>query len=208
MIDLINLYKQESNQVFQHIENDLILSFVKKIIDSYEKEKKIFICANGGSVSAVENFVVDINMHPFVSEDKSSISKVVRNKFVAISLCNSGGTLTGITNDLGFEYIYSEQIKFLAEPGDLLIGISGSGTSKNIVNAINASKEMKLDTILFTRNINPPCKEKVDLLFPILGDSTFPGQTGKNNNNFHFEDMIIKLTHISVGLLKLHIQGC
>ena len=207
MEDLINLYKTESNNVFNQISTKDISKFVNLIINSYEEERKIFICANGGGASAVENFVVDMNMHPFVSEDKSSTTKNYRNKFNAISLCNSGGTLTGITNDLGFENIYSEQIKYQANENDLFIGISGSGTSKNIVKGLKCAKEMNLKTILITRNEKPELINELNLLLIIGGDSKFPGQTGKNNNNFHFEDVIIKLSHIACGLLKMHVQG-
>lgn len=207
MKELIELYKDESSKVFNNIRTEKIEQFVNSVIDSYNNEKKIFICANGGGVSAVENFVVDMNMHPFVSEDKSSSSLLERNKFTAISLCNSGGTLTGITNDLGFENIYSEQIKFQATKGDVFMGISGSGTSKNIIKGIKLAKEMGLKTILITRNQEPLCIDSLDILIPITGDSNFPGQTGKNNNNFHFEDVIIKLSHIACGLLKKHVQG-
>ena len=115
-------------------------------------------------------------------------TSIKRNKFTAISLCNSGGTLTGITNDLGFENIYSEQIKFQASKGDVFLGISGSGTSKNIVKGIISAKEMNLKTVLISRNITLVVFN-LDLL--ISGDSNFPGQI-KNNNNFHFEDVIIK----------------
>ena len=207
MEQLVELYKKESSAVFNNIDSGLIIKFVKTIINAYEGEKKVFICANGGGVSAVENFVVDMNMHPFVSEDKSATSNVKRNKFMAVSLCNSGGTLTGITNDLGFENIYAEQLKYQASSGDIFIGISGSGTSKNIVESISLSKDLGLTSVLITRNESPSCADKLDLLIPVTGDSNFPGQTGKNNNNFHFEDVIIKLSHIACGLLKMHVQG-
>jgi len=141
------------------------------------------------------------------SEDKSSASKSYRNKFTAISLCNSGGTLTGITNDLGFENIYSEQIKYQANENDVFIGISGSGTSKNIIKGLKCANRMGLKTILITRNDSPEIINELNLLLTIKGDSNFPGQTGKNNNNFHFEDVIIKLSHIACGLLKMHVQG-
>ncbi len=126
---------------------------------------------------------------------------------MAVSLCNSGGTLTGITNDLGFENIYAEQLKYQASSGDIFIGISGSGTSKNIVESISLSKDLGLTSVLITRNESPSCADKLDLLIPVTGNSNFPGQTGKNNNNFHFEDAIIKLSHIACGLLKMHVQG-
>tara|TARA_A100001388_G_C28611080_1_gene422863 strand:- start:132 stop:755 length:624 start_codon:yes stop_codon:yes gene_type:complete len=207
MEQLVELYKKESSAVFNNIDSRLIIKFVQTIISAYDSEKKVFICANGGGVSAVENFVVDMNMHPFVSEDKSATSNIKRNKFTAVSLCNSGGTLTGITNDLGFENIYAEQLKYQASSGDIFIGISGSGTSKNIVEGISLSKDLGLTSVLITRNESPSCADKLDLLIPVTGDSNFPGQTGKNNNNFHFEDVIIKLSHIACGLLKMHVQG-
>ena len=207
MNHLIDLYKKESSNVFNNISTNSISEFVNLIINAYEEERKIFICANGGGASAVENFVVDMNMHPFVSEDKSSASKSYRNKFTAISLCNSGGTLTGITNDLGFENIYSEQIKYQANENDVFIGISGSGTSKNIIKGLKCANRMGLKTILITRNDSPEIINELNLLLTIKGDSNFPGQTGKNNNNFHFEDVIIKLSHIACGLLKMHVQG-
>ena len=59
-----------------------------------------------------------------------------------------------------------------------------------------------MKTILVTRNVVNNCNEFADLTISLKGTSEFPGQTGGNNNNFHFEDILSKITHISVGLLK------
>ena len=206
MIDLVDLYKAESSAVFSSIPSEEIAKFVQRIISAYNAESKIFVCANGGGASGAENFVVDMNMHPFVSEDKTSKSNSLRNKFHCINLCAGPGTLTGVMNDLGPAYIYSEQLRYSAMSNDLLIAFSGSGNSPNIVEALKYAKEAGMHTTLISRNPNPSSLSFIDHLIPVPGKSTFPGQTGKNNNNFHFEDVCIKLTHIAVGLLKAHVS--
>ena len=62
-------------------------------------------------------------------------------------------------------------------------------------------------SVVITRNQTCKAKELVDLLLYVPGTSTFPGQVGKNNNNFHYEDTISKVTHIAVGLLKQRVQN-
>ena len=64
-----------------------------------------------------------------------------------------------------------------------------------------------MKTIVMTRNLECAAKNLADLLIVVEGDSSFPGQTGKNNNNFHFEDCISKVTHIAVGILKEEVAN-
>jgi D-sedoheptulose 7-phosphate isomerase len=178
--------------------------FVTLVIEAYNSEKKIFACGNGGNAAFVGNLVVDLNMHPFVSEDKSSHGGE-RNRFHAINLCEGAATITGITNDLGFNSIFKEQLKYQAEKDDILFCISGSGNSGNIIEAMKYAKNIGMKSVIITRN--SPCKadELADVLIEIKGISEFPGQTGNNNNNFHFEDCISKITHITTGILKLKV---
>ena len=64
-----------------------------------------------------------------------------------------------------------------------------------------------MKTILVTRNEINKCNDFSDLTISLTGESIFPGQTGGNNNNFHFEDFLSKLTHIAVGLLKEKVNN-
>ena len=200
-LDLIKLYKKESSVVILNIDSNGILKFVDLVIEAYISEKKIFACGNGGNAAYVANFVVDINMHPFVSEDKSSHGGK-RNLFHAINLCEASATITGITNDLGFDSVFKEQLKYQADKDDILFCISGSGNSSNIIEAMEYAKSIGMKCVIITRNI--PCKAEkfADVLIEVKGISEFPGQTGNNNNNFHFEDCISKITHIVTGILK------
>ena len=205
-LNLIELYKKESANVFDSIPNIEISKFVDMVFDVYENEGTIFAAGNGGNVASVQNLVVDLNMHPFVSEDKGA-QTIQRNKFKCVSLCSDQATITGVSNDLGYEHIFSEQLKYQGEEGDIFFGMSGSGNSGNVLEAMKVAKDKGMKTILVTRNKENKCNQYADLTISLEGTSEFPGQTGGNNNNFHFEDILSKITHISVGLLKEKVHN-
>ena len=205
-VNLIDLYKKESTDVFSSISSTEIAKFVDMVFDVYENEGTIFAAGNGGNVASVQNLVVDLNMHPFVSEDKGK-QIIPRNKFKCVSLCSDQATITGVSNDLGYEHIFSEQLKYQGGVGDVFFGMSGSGNSGNVLKAMKVAKEKGMKTILVTRNKENKCNEYSDLTISLEGTSEFPGQTGGNNNNFHFEDILSKITHISVGLLKEKVHN-
>ena len=204
--DLINLYKRESSSVFNSIPSVEIAKFVDMVFEVYENEGTIFAAGNGGNVASVQNLVVDLNMHPFVSEDKGK-QTIPRNKFKCVSLCSDQATITGVSNDLGYEHIFSEQLKYQGDDKDMFFGMSGSGNSGNVLEAMKVAKAKGMKTILVTRNKENKCNQYADLTISLEGTSEFPGQTGGNNNNFHFEDILSKITHISVGLLKEKVHN-
>ena len=203
---LIDLYKTESSNAFHIIPTSKIIEFVDMMFEAYENEQTVFACGNGGNVASVQNLVVDMNMHPFVSEDKGA-QTIPRNKFKCVSLCSDQASITGIGNDLGFRFIFSEQLKYQGVEGDIVFGMSGSGNSKNVLEAFRVAKERGMKTILVTRNSVNNCNDFADLTISLEGTSEFPGQTGGNNNNFHFEDILSKITHIAVGLLKEKVHN-
>ena len=204
--DLINLYKKESSSVFNSIPSVEIAKFVDMVFEVYENEGTIFAAGNGGNVASVQNLVVDLNMHPFVSEDKGK-QTIPRNKFKCVSLCSDQATITGVSNDLGYEHIFSEQLKYQGDDKDMFFGMSGSGNSGNVLEAMKVAKAKGMKTILVTRNKENKCNQYADLTISLEWTSEFPGQTGGNNNNFHFEDILSKITHISVGLLKEKVHN-
>ena len=207
MDKLIELYKTESATAFENLSTSEIGKFVSMIFDAYENEKTLFACGNGGNVASVQNLVVDLNMHPFVSEDKNSKGKIPRNNFKCVSLCSDQATITGISNDLGYQHIFSEQLTYQGDEDDVLLGMSGSGNSGNVLQAMELAKSKGMKTILVTRNAENKCNKFADLTLSLTGTSEFPGQTGGNNNNFHYEDVLCKITHIAVGLLKQKVQN-
>ena len=205
-VNLIDLYKKESADVFSSIPSTEIAKFVDMVFDVYENEGTIFAAGNGGNVASVQNLVVDLNMHPFVSEDKGK-QTIPRNNFKCVSLCSDQATITGVSNDLGYEHIFSEQLKYQGGENDMFFGMSGPGNSGNVLEAMKVAKDKGMKTILVTRNSVNNCNDFADLTISLEGTSEFPGQTGGNNNNFHFEDFLSKLTHIAVGLLKEKVNN-
>ena len=203
--NLIQLYKQESAQVFDSISDNDIESLVNIIWEGYNRDATIFACGNGGNAGFVANLIQDLICNPFVTEDKST-SLNIQKRLVAIDLCASPAMITGLMNDLGSEFVFSGQVEVYAKKEDVIIGFSGSGNSANILEAFKTGKEKGTINVLITRQPDGKCATHCDLVITIPGNSTFPGQTGKNNNNFHYEDCLSKLSHVVTGILKGKIQ--
>lgn len=206
----INLYFKEKSEIATKFSHQKILELYNCVEDVYRSDSIVFILGNGGSASIAEGFCVDLRTHPFVKEDKSVTTDVRRLKVV--SLTESSGLLTGISNDIGFESAFSEQMKNFvrSESGSkngLLICLSGSGNSANVINAIKYAEKNFIKTALIAGRGGGQAGSMVDIPIIVEGNSDFPGQTGKNNNNFHIEDFQNSISHIIVGLLKKYIES-
>ena len=205
-MSLIDLYKHESISVFLSIPNAEIEALYRMILDCYKSGNHIFVCGNGGSIGCIVNIVADFNLHPFVSDDKRTMD-IGQKRLWVIDLTSNASLLTALSNDIGSDAIYSEQLRFMAKPGDLLLALSGSGNSGNIVRACSLAKSLMMKTVLVTRNASSKASSMCDFVMCIRGSSCFPGQTGSNNNNFHYEDCLMKISHIITGLLRQEVQG-
>jgi len=205
MLNLINLYLEESIAISKTIDQNKLKELTELVIECYKNENTIFAFGNGGNCGFVSNLINDLNFLPFSNDDKKN-QHTSRNLFKAISLCDNGATLTGIANDFSYEEIFSEQLKFQARKNDILVGFSGSGNSKNIIKAFVYGKQIGTKNVLLTRNQTNKISEYSDLVICVDGISTFPGQINGNNNNFHFEDFTSKISHIVCGILKNYVQ--
>lgn len=202
----VEVYIGESLRVTANLSREQIYSFVNEIIEAYKNKSKIFACGNGGNAAVVANLITDLNIHPFVSKDKSKLAITRNHGFSCFDLCSHPATITGVLNDFGSDFIFLEQLRHYASAGDLLIAFSGSGNSKNIIKALEFANEIGMRSIVVTKNNNANSVNLADISVIIPGDSQFPGQTDSNNNNFHFEDMLSKLSHIAVGMLWDYVR--
>ena len=139
--DILDYYKDYTNILGKVLET-LNLKNLYKFSDLIErtilKNKNIFVCGNGGSAAIANHLVCDYI---------KLMRKNTNLKPKVISLSTSIELLTAISNDFSYDKIFSDQLDYLAKKGDLLILISSSGNSKNIINAIKHCKKNEIKTV-------------------------------------------------------------
>ncbi|NPA53969.1 MAG: D-sedoheptulose 7-phosphate isomerase [Aquificae bacterium] len=123
---------------------------------------KILICGNGGSAADSQHFAAEI-VGRFEKERKG---------FPAIALTTDTSALTAIGNDYGFEYIFSRQVEALGQKGDILVGISTSGNSENVIKAVEVAKEKGIFTVGLLGKDGGKLKDIVDKAFIVRHKST------------------------------------
>ena len=114
---------------------------ITKIFSTFKSGGKVFICGNGGSAADAQHLSAEFLVR--LNPDKD------RRPLPVISLAMDTSTLTACGNDYGFQYIFSRNLQALAKKNDLLIAISTSGNSKNIIEVLKLSKKMKIFSIAF-----------------------------------------------------------
>ncbi|MCE3046774.1 D-sedoheptulose 7-phosphate isomerase [Helicobacter kayseriensis] len=110
----------------------LICEVSNLLINTLKQKKKILICGNGGSAADAQHF----------SAELTGRYKLERRGLPAIALSTDTSALTAIGNDYGFDFVFSRQVEALAEEGDVVFGISTSGNSLNVINALKTGKEL------------------------------------------------------------------
>ena len=117
------------------ISNASILS-VQALLD----DNKILCCGNGGSAADAQHFAAEL-LNRF---------EIERPGLPALAITTDSSTLTSIANDYAYEQIFAKQVRALGQPGDLLLAISTSGNSENVIQAIHAAHERKMRVIAMT----------------------------------------------------------
>ena len=208
--DLIKLYFSEKIRILEDMQKqnivDKILAVADLVWNTYQNNGTLFACANGGGAGLIDNLTTDLSLHPFVSEDKSVAMQGVR-RLRAINLGASAGVLTGLSNDLGYENVFVGQLRGEMTKNDIIIGFSGSGNSKNILSAFEYANAIGANSVCISGRGGGKANEIASINIVIPGISTFPGQTGGNQNNFHIEDLQVEITHIVTGIIKHRVQG-
>lgn len=144
MQEIVKQQLEESVQVKLNINIDDVVKAAKLIIESYQNGGKVLICGNGGSAADAQHIAAEL-----VGRFKKE-----RNPLPAIALTTDTSILTAVGNDYGFDDIFSRQLQALANKNDVLIGISTSGNSQNVLKALFKAKEIGVKTIGLSGNIS------------------------------------------------------
>ena len=149
----IKEYYEREISVINRLNLDEINESMNAILDAYNRKGTIYICGNGGSASTASHFQNDFN---------KGISEYVDNKFNFYCLNDNVATIMAVANDIGYEEVFRFPLRNKITPNDLFIGISGSGNSKNVVNAAEYAKECGAKVVGITGYTGGKLKELAD----------------------------------------------
>ncbi len=153
----LEVIQRVSNELQNHIYTACVLA-----TDTLSNGNKIIIFGNGGSAADAQHFAAEI----------VGRYKVDRRGLPAISLATDTSALTAIANDFGYKNIFSRQVEALAHEGDLLVGISTSGNSKNVIKALKKGKNIGCRTIGLSGGDGGSMSEFCDLNIIIPSSNT------------------------------------
>ena len=150
----ISEYLELEREVLKKLDIDAINAAMNLIMEAYTTKKKIYIFGNGGSSATASHYQNDFN---------KGLSEYVDTKFNFTCLNDNVATLMAIANDIGFEEVFRFQLRNKLEPGDIVIAISGSGNSQNVILAVEYAKEQGNQVIGMTGYNGGKLKELADI---------------------------------------------
>ena len=131
-------YKSDLLDAIDTIDLDRVSKAIQLLAQTRDEGRRIFVCGNGGSASTASHFATDM---------LKGASFGYTKRFRITALTDSLPTITAYSNDVSYECVFVEQLKNFAEPGDVLIAISGSGNSLNVLRAVEYANSIGCHTI-------------------------------------------------------------
>src|SRR5215471_15957245 len=143
---------------------DDIAAAVSLLVHRLRNGGKILLCGNGGSAADCQHIAAELT--------SALIRERLRPPLPAIALTTDTSFLTASANDFGFEGVFARQVEALGRPGDVLIGISTSGDSTNVVRAVEVARSLELATIALTGGTGGRLAREAGVVIKVPSDST------------------------------------
>ena len=178
----IQNYISTLHQTIDQLPQELIAEVIKILQRARIQGNQVFIMGNGGSAATATHFVCDLaknTRHPELPH------------YRAIGLTDNMAIFSAYANDEGYENVFAKQLANLIQPGDIVIGISASGNSQNVLNAIQEAKRDIVTTIAFTGFDGGRLGKLVDINIHV-----------RSNIIEHVEDIHLMLEHMIVKAIK------
>lgn len=160
---------------------DALVEAARIMADAFTNEHKVLLCGNGGSAGDAQHLAAEliVRLRP----------ENIRRALPAIALTTDTSALTACANDYDFERVFSRQVEALGQEGDVLVTISTSGNSANVIKAAEMARERGLKIIAFTGKTGGRLKGVVDLAIRVPSDDV----------------MRVQEAHIAVGHVVCHL---
>ena len=189
--NLISDYIEKSIQTKRELLKtrvEVIAQIAKEIIDAYQRENKVLWFGNGGSAADAQHLACELVGKFYVK----------RKALASIALTTNTSELTAIANDYDFDQVFARQVEALANPRDVVVGISTSGNSLNVIKGIEEAKRRGAITIAFTGVSGGKLKGNgdVDYLLTVPSEDT-P----------HIQESHIMVGHIICYLVEKELFG-
>ena len=186
--EIISIFEESAN-----LKKEFVYEFAEDIVNlgiligkRLKLGNKLLICGNGGSAADSQHFAAEV-VGRFEKERKG---------FSAIALTTDTSALTAIGNDYGFDKVFSRQVEALGQKGDILIGISTSGNSKNVIEAVKVAKGLGIFTVGLLGKDGGQLKDLVDKAFIV-----------RSNNTARIQEVHITFIHAICRVLDLYLTG-
>ena len=142
---------------------DSIAQAANRIAGAFREGGKLLVCGNGGSAAECQHLAAEFTHR--------LSARVIRPALPAIALTTDTSLLTAFANDCGFEGVFARQVEALGRPGDVLLGLSTSGASPNVLQAVRTARERRLATIALMGEAGP-LRELVEIAICIPSRDT------------------------------------
>lgn len=152
-LESLNNYRERVIHVLKNLNLENVNTIMNVLENARLNGNKIFICGNGGSAATASHYCCDFN---------KGVSEELVEKYDFECLSDNVPTMMAIANDIGYEEVFRFPLKNKMKSGDVIIGISGSGNSKNVINAMNYAKECNGITIAIVGYDGGKMKELAD----------------------------------------------
>lgn len=146
-------YIEYLQKVLQKIDTGEIGNFIKIILDARDRGATLFFIGNGGSAATASHFASDLAIG----------TNEYEQPFRVISLTDNASILTALGNDFGYEEIFDRQLRVLGRKGDVLVAISASGNSPNLIRAMDYAKSAEIKTVAITAFDGGKMKNMADM---------------------------------------------
>ena len=138
--DIVEVYIARELQALRSVSSEEVVNLAHHIENARKSDSMVFIAGNGGSASTASHFATDIGI--------GSLRRA--NPVRALSLCDNSSVLTALGNDINFSSVFEQQLRLLAKPGDLIILISASGNSSNLLKLHECANEIGVKVFSMT----------------------------------------------------------
>lgn len=182
--ELLERYAASLSTIITNLDLAAVGRLAELILETRDNGKTIFFIGNGGSASTASHFANDLSIG----------TKLSRNPIKSVALTDNLSVITAIANDFGYEFVFAKQLSYLGSRGDLLISISASGNSPNLLEATNVAKACGINTFALVAFDGGMLKQISDDSIHVLTDH---GEYGLA------EDSHLAINHMIAKFIKL-----